>query len=111
MGANALQPWYARKNSASPERQPLSPQSPVETPGLTLLLKDDSKAKHHSGKRHRKGKSKERQKDKKHSKKRAVEKTGGSVFAALRAEREAREASERKRANQAVLDATFNADG
>ncbi len=115
-----LQPWYAKKAAnALGEEEPQIAEEHREAP-IALTAAINERQERREG---RKGKQKlkDKKKDKDKKKERHKKSTGkhskshkapaADLFAALRAEREAREAHERTRANQAVLDATFNADG
>ena len=72
-------------------------------------LKGDKKEKR--SKKDKKSRKEKHAKVLKAVKKKGTQNAGSDIFAALRAEREMRESHERKKAHQAVLDATLNADG
>lgn len=119
----SLQPWYAKKAEHLSDEPLVSEEvSKGTTLALTAAVPESQEGregKKEKGKRKDKDKKKDKEKKKdKHKKLRSDSSSGKpknvegvDPFAILRAEREAREALERKRANQAVLDATFNADG
>lgn len=106
----ANQPWYAKP---APENT-AEPAAGNAWKGANLALEapkaasEPKKRKEKKEKPHRKEK---KSKEKTQAKEGGVSKPKKDVFSALRAEREAREAVERKRARQAVLDATVNASG
>ena len=116
-----LQPWYAKKAAEHPEEGKSVPdQEPKDAllalPAATPKEQEEresskEKRRHKDNAKKKKDKDKKKDKHRKHKGSTASKSDNGDLFAALRAEREAREDLERKRANQAVLDATFNADG
>ena len=115
-----LQPWYAKKAAEPPREENAVVDNEPEVASLALVQAVVEKPERRESKRDKrkhKDKAKKKDKDKRKDKHKSLKGRGDNkpeksdLFAALRAEREAREGLERKRANQAVLDSTFNADG
>lgn len=102
----SLQPWYAKPVSEVAGK-PVAASEGLALQGAPEPAPSKPK-KHKKEKRHHKEK---KGKEKTRSKEGGVSKPRKDLFATLRAEREVREAVERKRARKAVLDANGSASG
>lgn len=118
--SSAMQPWYVKTAVPTCRNEPV-PEVHIGQPlPMSDHVNEDGKQAYSLKSKERKQKKYKKDEMKAKHKRREKElstvpnwagKAGADSFAALRAEREMREDLERRRANQAVLDATLNADG